>query len=293
MTWESICRVGQTEAMSRPSPTVRRRRIAGELKRLREERNLTLDYAAKELGVARSTMSRIENAQVSVRPGDVRTLLELYGVEAADVAALVQVARDARQRGWWQNYSDVLPNWFEVYVGLEQAASEISTFEASLVPGLLQTPDYARAVMEAELPDAPGEEVDRRAELRMKRQRDEARPDLWVVLDEAVIRRVVGGPTTMRAQLDRLVEEAELPGQTVQIVPFATGAHGSMISSFTILTFPDLADPSVVYLETRAGSLYVEGSGAHSYVRIFRTLQADAISPKASIDLLREAAKSL
>src|SRR5690349_20320993 len=172
--------------MARSSPTVRRRRIAAELKRLREERQLTLDHAARELGVARSTMSRIENAQVSVRPGDVRTLLELYGVEPDDVAALVQVTRDARQRGWWQNYTDVLPSWFEVYVGLEQAASEISTFEAALVPGLLQTPDYARAVIEAELPDAGVAEVDRRTELRMKRQRDGARPDLWVVLDEAV-----------------------------------------------------------------------------------------------------------
>jgi transcriptional regulator with XRE-family HTH domain len=279
--------------MSRPSPTVRRRRIAGELKRLREERGLTLDHAAKELGVARSTMSRIENAQVSVRPGDVRTLLELYGVESDDVAALVQVARDARQRGWWQAYSDVLPNWFEVYVGLEQAASEISTFEVALVPGLLQTADYARAVIEAELPDAPVNEVERRTELRMKRQSDEARPEMWVVLDEAVIRRVVGGPATMRAQLERLAEEAEAPGQTLQIVPFSAGAHASMISSFSILNFPELADPPVVYLESRAGSLYVEGSGADAYVRIFRTLQADAISPKASIEMVREAAQSL
>jgi transcriptional regulator with XRE-family HTH domain len=279
--------------MSRPSPTVRRRRIAGELKRLREERGLTLDHAAKELGVARSTMSRIENAQVSVRPGDVRALLELYGVESDDVAALVQVARDARQRGWWQAYSDVLPNWFEVYVGLEQAASEISTFEVALVPGLLQTADYARAVIEAELPDAPVNEVERRTELRMKRQSDEARPEMWVVLDEAVIRRVVGGPATMRAQLERLAEEAEAPGQTLQIVPFSAGAHASMISSFSILNFPELADPPVVYLESRAGSLYVEGSGADAYVRIFRTLQADAVSPKASIEMVREAAQSL
>ncbi len=279
--------------MSRPSPTVRRRRIATELKRLREERGLTLDHAAKELGVARSTMSRIENAQVSVRPGDVRTLLELYRVEPEDVAALVQVARDARQRGWWQAYSDVLPGWFEVYVGLEQAASEIFTFENSLVPGLLQTADYARTVIEAELPDASSIEVDRRTELRMKRQHTESRPGLWVVLDEAVIRRVVGGVSTMRAQLERLIEKAEEPGLTVQIVPFTAGAHASMISSFSILTFPESADPPVVYLESRAGSLYVEGQGAHAYVRIFRTLQADAISPKASIEMIREAVRSL
>ncbi|GAA1815222.1 helix-turn-helix transcriptional regulator [Planosporangium flavigriseum] len=254
---------------------------------------MTLDHAARELGLARSTMSRIENAQVSVRPGDVRTLLELYGVHSDDVAALVQVARDARQRGWWQAYSDVLPSWFEVYVGLEHAASEISTFEVALVPGLLQTADYARAVISAELPDASRTEVDRRTELRMKRQRDEARPELSVVLDEAVIRRVVGGPATMRAQLERLVADAEAPGLTLQIVPFGAGAHPSMIGSFSILVFPDEVDPPVVYLESRAGSLYVEGDGAQAYVRIFRTVQAAALSHEASVNLIRESAKTM
>lgn len=238
-------------------------------------------------------MSRIENAQVSVRPGDVRTLLELYGVDPDDAASLVQVARDARQRGWWQAYSDVLPSWFEVYVGLEHAASEICTFEVALVPGLLQTADYARAVIEAELSDASPADVERRTELRMKRQRDEARPELSAVLDEAVIRRVVGGPAIMRAQLERLAAEAEAPGQTLQIVPFRTGAHPSMIGSFSILAFPEEADPPVVYLESRAGSLYVDGDGAQAYLRIFHALQDVALPREASIDLIRQAAKSM
>jgi transcriptional regulator with XRE-family HTH domain len=279
--------------MSRPSPTLWRRRIAAELKRLREERGLTLDHAARELGVARSTMSRIENAQVSVRPGDVRTLLELYGVPSDDAASLVQVARDARQRGWWHAYSDVLPSRFEVYVGLEQAASEICTFDMALVPGLLQTADYARAAIEAERPDASPTEVDRRTELRMRRQYDEARPELLVVLDEAVIRRVVGGPATMRAQLERLADEGEAPGLTLQIVPFGAGAHASMIGSFSILAFPDRADPPVVYLESRAGGLYVEGNDTRAYDRTFRSLQAVALAPKASTDLIRESAKTM
>jgi hypothetical protein len=238
-------------------------------------------------------MSRIENAQVSVRPGDVRTLLELYGVHPEDVAALVQVARDARQRGWWQAYSDVLPAWFEVYVGLEQAASDISTFEVTLVPGLLQTADYARAVIEAELPDAPPTQVERRTELRMKRQHDEARPELRVVLDEAVIRRVVGGPATMRAQLERLAGDAEAPGLTLQIVPFGAGAHASMTGSFSILAFPDVVDPPVVYLESRSGSLYVEGDEADLYIRVFRALQAVALPPEASVKMVRESAKTM
>jgi hypothetical protein len=161
------------------------------------------------------------------------------------------------------------------------------------VPGLLQTADYARAVIEAELPDASPTEVGRRTELRMKRQRDEARPELSVVLDEAVVRRVVGGPATMRAQLDRLTADAEAPGLTLQIVPFGAGAHPSMIGSFSILVFPEEVDPPVVYLESRAGSIYVEADDAQAYLRVFRTLQAVALSHEASIDLIRDSAKTM
>jgi transcriptional regulator with XRE-family HTH domain len=148
------------------SPTVRRRRLAAALRRLREQTGMTADQAAKEIGISKSALSRIENAQVSVMPPVARGLLELYGVEGEEVDALVQVARDARKRGWWQAYDDVLPDWFEIYVGLEAEASEVRAFEPQLVPGLLQTADYARAVIRAEHPDASTEEVDRRVELR-------------------------------------------------------------------------------------------------------------------------------
>src|SRR5207249_1543677 len=145
-------------------------RLALALRRLRDQAGMTADEAAKQVGISKSALSRIENAQVSVMPPVARALLELYGVDEADREALVLVAREARKRGWWQAYDDVLPSWFEVYVGLEAEAAQIQTFQPQLIPGLLQTEDYARAVIRVEHPDAPDDEVNRRVELRMKRQ---------------------------------------------------------------------------------------------------------------------------
>ena len=272
---------------------MRRRRLAAALKRLREQTGMTADQAAKEIGISKSALSRIENAQVSAMPPVVRGLLELYGVEGDEVGALVQVARDARKRGWWQAYDDVLPNWFEVYVGLEAEASEIRTFQPQLIPGLLQTPDYARAVIRAEHPDASTEEVDRRVELRMRRQRDETPPKLWVVLDEAALRRPIGGAQTFKAQLQRVLAIAKKPGNTIQILPFSAGEHGSMGSAFSILAFPEPADPGVVYVETRAGSLYLEGHQVREYGRVYEHLVATATAAKESRTLITEAIDEL
>jgi transcriptional regulator with XRE-family HTH domain len=268
------------------SPTVRRRRIAATLKRLREQAAITADQAANEVGISKSAISRIENAQVSALPPVVRSLLELYGVEGEEVNALVQVARDARKRGWWQKYDDVLPAWFEVYVGLEAEASEIRTFQPQLIPGLLQTADYARAVIRAEHPDASDAEVDRRVELRMRRQRDEDPPRLWVVLDEAALRRPIGGIEAFKSQLKRLVEVGEQPGNTIQVLRFDAGEHGSMGSSFSILNFPEPVDPGVVYVETRAGSLYLEGQDVRDYGRVFDHLVATAKGARESRELI-------
>ena len=271
------------------SPTVRRRRLAAALRRLREQTGMTADQAAKEIGISKSALSRVENAQVSVLPPVARSLLELYGVEGDEVDALIQVARDARKRGWWQAYDDVLPDWFEVYIGLEAEASEIRAFESQLIPGLLQTADYSRAVIRAEHPDAPKEEVERRVELRMRRQTSDAPPKLWVVLDEAALRRPVGGASTFEAQLKRLVEEAERPGNTIQILTFGAGEYGSMGSAFSLLAFPEPADPGVVYIETRAGSLYLEGQQVREYSRVFEHLVATAASARESRDLIQGA----
>ncbi|MEU5827695.1 helix-turn-helix domain-containing protein [Micromonospora tulbaghiae] len=256
------------------------------LRRLREQTGMTADQAAKEVGISKSAISRIENAQVSVMPPVARGLLELYGVEGDEVDALVQVARDARKRGWWQAYDDVLPDWFEVYVGLEAEASEIRAFQPQLIPGLLQTADYARAVIRAEHPDAPNDEVDRRVELRMRRQDAETPPKLWVVLDEAALRRPVGGAELFAAQLRRLAEEADRPGRTIQILTFGAGEYGSMGSAFSVLTFPEPADPGVVYVETRAGSLYLEGQQVREYSRVFEHLVATAAGARESRDLI-------
>ncbi|MGC4854211.1 helix-turn-helix domain-containing protein [Micromonospora sp. DT4] len=269
------------------SPTVRRRRLAAALRRLREQTGMTADQAAKEIGISKSALSRIENAQVSVLPPVARGLLELYGVEGEEVDALAQVARDARKRGWWQAYDDVLPDWFEVYVGLEAEASEIRAFQPQLIPGLLQTADYARAVIQAEHPDAPNEEVDRRVELRMRRQASDNPPKLWVVLDEAALRRPIGGAEAFKAQLRRLIDDAGRPGNTVQILTFGAGEYGSMSSAFSVLAFPEPADPGVVYIETRAGSLYLEGQQVREYSRTFDHLVATAASARESRDLIQ------
>ncbi len=202
----------------------------------------------------------------------------------------MQVAREARKRGWWQSYGDVLPEWFEVYVGLEAEAAEIKTYQPQLVPGLLQTGDYARAIIRAEHPDAPDEEVERRVELRLRRQRAENAPKLWVVLDEAGLRRSVGGTAVMRAQLDRLIKAAASPGITVQVLPFSAGEHGSMGSAFSILTFPEPTDPGVVYVETRAGSLYLEGQEVREYTGVFNHLVATAANQRDSVAMLKAAA---
>lgn len=276
--------------MSSPgSPTVRRRRLAAELKRLREAHGMTADLAARQVGISKSSLSRIENALVSVLPPVVRALLELYGVGEDDIDALVQVARDARKRGWWQKYDDVLPSWFSVYVGLEAEAAEIKGFEPQLVPGLLQTSEYARAVIRAEHPDAPDAEVERRVELRLRRQDREQPPRLWYVLDEAVLHRPVGGRAVMRRQLDRILKIASLPGNTVQVLPFDLGEHASMGSAFSVLTFRESADPPVGYVETRAGSLYLEGQQVEDYAAVFRHLCATARGARESAVMITDA----
>jgi transcriptional regulator with XRE-family HTH domain len=253
---------------------------------------MTADQAAREIGISKSSLSRIENAQVSALPPVARALLQLYGVEEPDIEALMQVARDARKRGWWQRYDDVLPDWFEVYVGLEAEAEQIQTFQPQLIPGLLQTEDYARAVIRVEHPDASDAEVERRVELRMKRQSADNAPRLWIILDEASLSRPVGGADVMHAQLESLVAAAEKPGNTIQVLPFSVGEHPSMGSAFYILSFADPMDSGVVYVETRAGSLYVEGPQVRDYAGVFQHLVAAALSTKDSVRMIGGAARS-
>ncbi|OAA26676.1 Helix-turn-helix domain-containing protein [Frankia sp. EI5c] len=275
------------------SPTVRRRRLGAELRRLREAAGVEVEQACEVLRCSASKMSRLENGRIPVRTRDVSDLLGLYGVvDGEHREALLALARESRRHGWWQAYSDVVPAWFEIYIGLEADASSISVYEPQLVHGLLQTADYARAVMRASLPEAPDDEIERRVTLRLDRQtrlRGEGPPRLWVILDEAVLRRPVGGAAAMRAQLEQIVRSAQLPNVTVQVLPFSVGAHAGLGSTFSVLGFADETDHDVVYIEKGAGSLYLERPAEIRRYRVrLDHLMASALSPADSVALIAE-----
>ena len=283
----------------RPSPTVRRRRLRYELRRLRDEHGLTIEQVQERSGgdIKAPSISRWENGERSVRPTDLRLLLDIYQVDGERREALLTLARQAKERGWWQSYASAIPGWFQVYVGLEAEASTIRVYEAELVDGLLQTPDYYRAFLRAAPAAAADDEADRKIEVRRTRQQrltGEDPPEYWAVLNEAVIRRVVGGAEMMRAQLNHITEMAELPHVNVQVLPFAAGVHPAMDGSFRILGFPEPSDPDVVYLENQAGSLYLEEAAEiDRYARMFSHLIAKALDPEESRRLIARIAADL
>ncbi|ONI70651.1 transcriptional regulator [Actinosynnema sp. ALI-1.44] len=276
------------------SPTVRRRRLASELRRLREAARLTIEEVGERLECSASKISRIETGHVGVTPRDARDLLELYGVSPDRLEALVQLSREARKKGWWHAYNEVFTGAF---VGLESDASSLRAFQALLVPGLLQTEDYTRAVMRSIRPDWTEAEVERRVIARMERQRlltDSDPPNYWAVVDEAVLLRTVGGPGVMHKQLLRLREISTLPNVTLQVVPFDAGAHSSMDGPFLILGFPEQMDPDVVYVDTTTGGVYLEEhSDVQRYTLMFDHLRASAASPDDSVHLVSRAAERL
>jgi hypothetical protein len=281
--------------MARPSPTVRRRRLRAELRRLRAERGLTID-AVQELSkgdIRVPTLSRWETGDRNIRPTDVRLLLDIYEVGGEEREALLTLARQAKERGWWQSFGPSVPSWFQFYVGLESEASTIRQYSAELVPGLLQTADYYQAF----LGTAPGDPriTGKEVEVRLARQErlagEEDPPELWAVLNEAVIRRSVGGSAVMRAQLGHLADLCGLPKVTIQVLPFSAGVHPAMDGSFSILGFPVTSDPAVVYLENQAGSVYLEEpADVERFSRMFSHLIAKALSPEDSGRLLRRVA---
>ena len=276
--------------MTTRTPTGRRRRLGAELRRLREAAGLTIDRVAEELECSPSKVSRIETGQVSATPRDVRDMLGLYGVEDARLEAMVQVAREARQRGWWQKFVDV-PDGVPAYVGLETAATSIDVYMALLVPALLQTPDYARAVIAAVRPDLPRSEIDRRVELRLRRQDllgQERPPLMRVLLDDTVLRRPVGGPAVMAAQRRRLLADADRPAVTIQVLEAGAGAHAGMDGPFTIFGFPAPAERDVVALDSAADALYLEDAeDVARYRRVFELLLPAARSPEDSAAIIR------
>ena len=276
--------------MTTRTPTGRRRRLGAELRRLREEAGLTIDRVAEALECSPSKVSRIETGQVSATPRDVRDMLGLYRVDDARLEAMVQVAREARQRGWWQKFVDV-PDGVPAYVGLEAAATSIDVYMSLIVPALLQTPDYARAVIAAVRPDLPARELDRRVELRLRRQEllDQERPPVMrVLLDDTLLRRPVGGAAVMAAQRRRLLADAGRPTVTIQVLEVAAGAHAGMDGPFTIFGFPAPAERDVVALDSAADALYLEGpEDVARYRRVFELLLPAARSPDDSAAIIR------
>jgi transcriptional regulator with XRE-family HTH domain len=283
--------------MATPSPTVRRKRLGIELRRLREQAGFTCEEVGLRLECSGTRISRLETGRISVKPGDVRELLEVYGVAGAEADALVELARDARRKGWWHTYGPLVPPWFEAYIGLEAEAIRLRDFQPLVIPGLLQTEDYARAVLRAAPYGGSLADIDRQVALRTQRQAilDQASPpDLWVVLSETVLRVQVGGPAVMRAQLRRLIDIAGRANVTLQVLPFTTAALVQPISPFTMLEFPNAADPTVVYLEHLTGSLFLESfEEIRRYTVVFDHLRAESLGTGQSIDLIARAAADL
>ncbi|PKK15725.1 MAG: transcriptional regulator [Thermomonospora sp. CIF 1] len=274
----------------RTSPTVRRRRLAAEMRKLRKEAGKTREEAARYADIAPATVSRIEAAAHAPKVADIMALCRFYGLDEAHTEMLVTLARQSRQRGWWQKVGeDAIPTWFETYVGLEEEVAEIRSYQPEVIFGLLQTEDYARAVLTADDTVGPAE-GERRLEVRMRRQKlleEPDRPKLWIIQNEGALRRHVGGVATMQQQLKHLIDLSRQPGITIQVLPFSAGAHPSMHGAFEILSFPERYDPDVVYIDYRRGSIYLENlDEVDDYTQLFDQLRARAISPDESRALI-------
>ena len=276
--------------------TVLRMLLGTRLRRLREAAGITPEDAASQIRASRSKISRLETGRVGLKRRDVRDLLILYGVtdEPRQSRFLAQVER-SNAPDWWMKYTDVLPDWFETYLGLESAASAIRSFEIQFVHGLFQTEDYARAVTRLGHKTAPEAEIERRVGLRLSRQSLLTRPrppKIWSVMDEAVLRRPVGGRAVMRAQLKHLLEVANLRHVTFQVAPFAPGGHTAAGGSFTVLRFEERDLPDVVYIEQLTGAIYLDQRhDVEHYLEVVDQLSSEALTPAASRGFIERVAQ--
>lgn len=290
--------VGPVGDRPRGGPTVLRMLLGIQLRRLREASNITPEAAGYEIRASRSKISRVEHGRVGFKERDVADLLTLYGVtDDQERSRMLALARQANNQGWWAKYDDIMPDWFESYVGLEQATSLIRTYELQFVPGLFQTADYARAVTVLGHRSAPVSEIERRVNLRLQRQQlltvDDS-PRIWAVIDESALRRPVGGRDVMRAQLRHLTQVAELPRVTLQVMPFSQGGHPAAGGSFTILRFAESDLPDIVYIEQLTGALYLDRRDeADNYMEVMNRLSAEAETPADSTALLAGIIKSM
>jgi transcriptional regulator with XRE-family HTH domain len=272
---------------TRRSPTIRRRRLGVELRRHREAAGITIDVVAERLRCSSSKVSRIETGHTGAALRDVHDILDIYGVRETVREELVQIAREAKQKGWWHPFSTVLNR---AYVGLEAAARSIRTYEQQVVPGLLQSEEYAIAMIRAARLGDTDTEIEQRVHVRMARQSlltQDDPIDLRVVLDEAVLSRPVGGDDVMRDQLMRLIEAARLPNVIIQILPFVAGPHAGMDGTFVILEFEEDEDADVVFAENATGGLFLEkAEELRKYHSIFETIRATALDPEESIEMI-------
>ncbi|GHB17886.1 helix-turn-helix domain-containing protein [Streptomyces chryseus] len=279
---------------SNVNPTVRRRRLGQELRRLRELKGMTAEEVAERLLVSQSKISRLENGRRSISQRDVRDLCGVYDVEDHRIVdSLMQMAKDSRQQGWWHAFGDIP---YSVYIGLETDAASLRVYDPQIVPGLLQTPRYAEALITGALPETAAGDVEKRVNVRLRRQERiltaEQPLRLWAVIDEAALRRVVGDRQLMREQLEHLVEQSQLPHVTVQILPFDMGAHPGISGHYAILEFPDAADSSVVYIEGVTSDLYLEkANDVQKYSVMYEHLRAQALNVEASRHFIANIAK--
>lgn len=275
-----------------PGSVVRRMLLGSQLRRLREARGITREAAGYSIRASESKISRMELGRVSFKTRDVEDLLTLYGIsDDTERQALVGLAREANVAGWWHSYSDVLPNWFPTYVGLEGAAALIRAYEVQFVHGLLQTEAYAHAVVSRGMKGANAADIDRRVALRLERQKylvAENAPDFHIVLDEAALRRPYGDREVMRGQLQHLIDISERPNVRLQVMPFSFGGHSGESGAFTILSFPESDLQDVVYLEQLTSALYLDKrEDVAQYEQALKELQQDSPGPDESRDLLR------
>jgi transcriptional regulator with XRE-family HTH domain len=269
------------------SPTVRRRELGALLRALRTERGMTVEQVAAELLCSPSKVSRMETGQRGATARDVRDLCDLYEVTDPDERArMARLAAEGKQQGWWQSYE---LDYFATYVGLEEDATATKNFQSTTVPGLLQTADYARAMHESGVPEFTPERIEQFVQARLKRQQSLTKDSplqLWAILDEPVLHRLVGGFRVMRDQLQQMVDAAQLPNVTIQVIPFSAGAHPAMESSFDILEF-GASTPSLVYVEGLIGNMYLErAQDLQRYEEVFERLCDIALSPQESIELI-------
>jgi transcriptional regulator with XRE-family HTH domain len=274
-------------------PTATRMVLGAMLRRLRESQGISRERAGEAIRASQSKISRLELGRTGFKLRDVVDLFTLYGVtDESERGMLLGLARQANAPGWWHDYSDVVPAWFEPYLGLEQAAGLIRTYEVQFVPGLLQTPEYARAVIELGHGHAPAAEAERRLELRMRRQEILRRPHpphLWVVIDEAALRRPIGGAAVMYAQLQHLIDLCEVPHITIQLMPFRSAGHAAAGGPITLLRLPEPQLSDVVYLEQLTSALYPDRRDDIDYYRdILNRLATQADPPAATPATLRQ-----